>query len=241
MDDLSARPLLLSHIDATFSQETEIKRTSQVYELLVDKWTAWDEKKKKVDDPAVLREFLECLAVELYTRWAKEMGDVIGDSEPELQNVAARFKTKLPKEIADVCVRSLLTRDAKRNLKFAHRSILEYLFVARFRKFPDETWGMARLANGEPIRWGEQMRKFYLENSLDSWEKDRKPIIGYEKADLSGLENIKRIGAVREVPLPHRNGRKAGERHKLGVERSAAEGSTGRLSPPFLRSTCRSK
>ncbi len=100
MDDLSARPMLLSHIDATFSHETEIKRTSQVYELLINKWIVWEEAKKKVENPAVMREFLECLAVDLYMRWANEMGSMIGDSElqdvrGEVQDQAARSRRRL--------------------------------------------------------------------------------------------------------------------------------------------------
>ncbi len=41
------------------------------------------------------------------------------------------------------------------------------------------------------------MKEFYLESSLDSWEEDRKPINLYEKADLSGLENVRGLEPFR--------------------------------------------
>jgi hypothetical protein len=75
-------------------------------------------------------------------------------------------------------MRSLLNRDSKRNLKFAHWSILEYLFVVRFCKAPEITWNALQLFNGKPIRWNEQMKQFYVECCYDQWDDIRGPIRG---------------------------------------------------------------
>jgi hypothetical protein len=80
--------------------------------------------------------------------------------------LANRFGVILPR-IEHVRVRSLLNRDAQGNLKFAHRSIMEYLFVARFRKFPSST---------PRLEWTDQMKRFYWETSSEAWEQSKRPL-----------------------------------------------------------------
>jgi hypothetical protein len=191
IEDLQARPLLLTHIEAVFSEKGQIARSSRVYELLIDHWIQWDADKRASKDSASLRDFLECLAVELYTRWANGASAKI--PEGDLQGVASRFGLPFPNpsDTSDICVRSLLNRDADKNLKFAHRSIMEYLFVVRFRKEPAATRQLARQANNEEmVRWSPEMKRFYVNHLFDVWAENKQPIEGYESADLYGLEDL---------------------------------------------------
>lgn len=87
----------------------------------------------------------------------------------------------------------MVNRDSQGNLKFAHRSIMEYLFVARFRKFPLSTPQLA---------WTDQMKRFYWETSFAAWEKSKAPISFQKEADLSDLEHLrlKPVIVLRSVP-----------------------------------------
>jgi hypothetical protein len=205
--DLPARPMLLAQIELILSLGEECKYSFQIYEQMIQSWLS---REKGIAEPVALREFCECLAVDIFenreTRGAEKI------AEPELPSLAATFGIALPR-VEHIRTRSLLNRDAQGNLKFSHRSILEYLFIARFRKFPSTTPRMD---------WTDQMKQFYWETSLDAWEKYRVPEPFQREADLTGLEHLKLrpIVVLRSVPIVMTE-KDANEFRRLSQEKSA--------------------
>ncbi len=127
--DLAARPMLLAHVpDLVNVDSNKIDYSYQIYETMV---TAWLEREKGfIQDSRDLRDFSECLAVDLLiNRGNRQMERISGS---ELKPLAHQYGINL--EAWQLRGRSLLNRDASGNYKFAHRSIMEYLFVRGFLK-----------------------------------------------------------------------------------------------------------
>lgn len=207
IEDLPARPMLLAQIELILSLGEECKYSFQIYEQMIHSWL---NREKGIAEPAALREFCECLAVDIFENREKRGAEKV--TEAELASLAAKFEILLPR-IEHIRTRSLLNRDAQGNLKFSHRSIMEYLFVARFRKFPSR---MPRL------EWTDQMKRFYWETSLDAWEKFKIPKPFQKEADLSGLEHLRLrpIVVLRSNPIVM-NEQDASDFRNLSQEKSA--------------------
>jgi hypothetical protein len=144
--DLVARPLLLSHVE-DLTADKGIEFAFQMYEMVVRKWC---ERESAFVPPDKLREFSECLAVEMFlARGERKMERI---PEAELQPLALRYHIDL--ESWKLRGRSLLNRDAEGHYKFSHRSILEYLFVKRFTRglVPPHTCGFHPPTRGVEIR-----------------------------------------------------------------------------------------
>lgn len=188
IEDLPARPMLLAQIELILSLGEECKYSFQIYEQMIQSWL---NREKGIAEPGVLREFCECLAVDIFENRENRGAEKV--TEAALASLAAKFGVTLPR-IEHIRTRSLLNRDAQGNLKFSHRSIMEYLFIARFRKFPSST---------PHLEWTDQMKRFYWETSLDAWEKFRIPAAFQREADLSGLEHLRfrPIIALRSEPI----------------------------------------
>ena len=188
IEDLPARPMLLAQVELILSLGEECQYSFQIYEQMIQ---AWLNREKGIAEPVALREFCECLAVDIFQNRDKRSAERI--AEPELANLAARFGVQLPR-IEHIRTRSLLNRDAQGNLKFAHRSIMEYLFVARYRKYPAST---------PRLEWTEQMKKFFWETSFEAWEKGNHPIDFRGGADLGGIEHLRLrpVTVLRSMPL----------------------------------------
>lgn len=122
---LSARPMLLAHIPEVVAAGRNIQRVFELYEIMIN---AWLRRESYWAVPSVLREFSERFAVETFTR--RELRGSERMPLEELAPLAGRWN--LPLEAFVVTGRSLLNRDAEGNYKFAHRSIMEYLFVVEF-------------------------------------------------------------------------------------------------------------
>jgi hypothetical protein len=144
--DLVARPLLLTYVE-DLTAGKGIRFAFQMYETVVRKWC---ERESGFVPPDKLRDFSECLAVDMFlARGARKMERI---PEADLQPLAEKYNIRL--ESWKLRGRSLLNRDAAGNYKFSHRSILEYLFVKRF------TRGLAP-PHSEP--WTDLMTSFLLE------------------------------------------------------------------------------
>ncbi len=145
---LSIRPLLLAYIPDVLEHASQIKLSCDLYELMVEKWyereVGWWKSK---DD---IKRFSEEIAVKLYLDFVQRGTDrvtrqEVADLTRSLQISIDEWKTT---------ARSLLNRDAQGQVKFAHRSIMEYLFIKRFLV------GDSRCRN---IQWTDQMRRFAVE------------------------------------------------------------------------------
>jgi hypothetical protein len=117
---LSVRPMLLSHIPYLMESNQEAKNSFQAYDVMVDGWM----KREKVskEDLKHLRTFSDYLAVDLYIN---QTGERI--PYEQLSQLAQKWNIHI--EQWKLLTRSLLNRDSDGNYKFAHRSILEFLFV----------------------------------------------------------------------------------------------------------------
>ena len=124
---LTARPMLLAHIPDVIKSNKEIKYSYQLYEVMID---AWLERETHWVNKTDLRLFSEYTATEMFINRENRGTENIPSNE--LPKLAELWKIKLQKW--QISGRSLLNRDALGNHKFAHRSIMEYLFVTRMLK-----------------------------------------------------------------------------------------------------------
>jgi len=173
---LSVRPMILSHIQDLVLPGKEFTYTFQLYEEIVTQWL--QREKPFVQDTEALREFSEKLALNLVLNRQARGGERI--HYQELLPLAQQFKILL--EDWQLRGRSLLNRDAVGNYKFAHRSIMEYLFVKRFLEMN---------ADERPYcQWTEQMYQF-LEEKLAFCELKDQPFPNLSQINLSHFQKLK--------------------------------------------------
>lgn len=121
---LSVRPMLLAHVPELVKLNIQITHSWELYKVMVD---AWIDRESSWTDKNELRTFSELLAIEIFKHRSRRKTEVI--SYEEVIDLAAKWSIQLkPWQISG---RSLLNRDSQGSLKFAHRSIMEYLFVSR--------------------------------------------------------------------------------------------------------------
>jgi len=119
---LSVRPMVLTHIPDLLRDGATIEHSFQLYEAIID---AWLQRESVWLDPKNLRRFSELLAVEIFVNREKRGSELI--TRDELLTLVEAWNIPLNDML--LSWRSLLNRDADGNLKFAHRSIMEYLFI----------------------------------------------------------------------------------------------------------------
>jgi len=119
---LSVRPMLLAHIPDLLVDNKEFDHSYQIYEAMID---AWIKRESFVENKNDLRNFSNQLAVDLYIN-----SDIRG-AERIPYNQLSALASQWGISVAQwkLSSRSLLNRDSEGNYKFAHRSIMEYLFV----------------------------------------------------------------------------------------------------------------
>lgn len=146
--NLSVRPMLLAHLDTVITQNKEVRTAADIYEVLIE---AWLEREEGHVDREALREFSMHLSEDLFINRTQRGSERI--AREDLGAIAGKWG--IPLSDWQINSRSLLNRDAEGNMKFAHRSIMEYLFVKRFLNLhPDERFKGI---------WTDQMKKFLLE------------------------------------------------------------------------------
>ena len=149
---LSVRPMVLSYIPDSIEEDILVATASDLYRIMIEKWL---DRESHWIDQKVLHEFSIHLAFHLYQNRAQRKGEFIPDTE--LEEMARNWNP--PIEGWTASGRSLLNRDAAGNYKFAHRSIMEYLFVQAFVAL--------RFEDQPRVFWTDQMRIF-LEEILRS-------------------------------------------------------------------------
>lgn len=177
---LSVRPMLLAYIPDVLESNTKIEYSFQLYEILVAKWL---ERESGWVKPEALRAFSERLAVDLFVNLEKRGEERIAGHE--LAPLAREWKINL--DDWQLRGRSLLNRDAAGHYKFAHRSIMEYLFVERFMAGEKACTGLA---------WTDQMKRFVLEAARHQWQTQRKLSFDLSRADLKDAHTLKILPPV---------------------------------------------
>ncbi|MEK6279604.1 MAG: hypothetical protein AABN95_04550 [Acidobacteriota bacterium] len=191
---LATRPLLLSHIH-TLVRQPEISYAFEAYDVMVKAWL--EREKGFIQEEDQLERFSELLAVDLYLN--RESRD--GERVPREQLVGLAKEWGIPiidRQVSDYkfSTRSLLNRDADGNCKFAHRSIMEYLFVKQYL-----TASSSNADEMRRIEWTDQMRTFYWEmiekNVLD------RHCVPYDKRNYNGdyILDENEIPFVRAITL----------------------------------------
>ena len=164
---LSVRPMLLAYIPDLLESGAKIEYAFQLYEVLVEKWLERESAWVKPED---LRQFSEKLAVDLYANRQRRGAERI--PRAELAGLAKEWN--IPLDDWQLSGRSLLNRDAERNYKFAHRSIMEFLFVKRL---VDGDTGCDGLELSDQMKAfiGEMIPQYFVENKPVS--KQVKPFV----------------------------------------------------------------
>ena len=149
--NLTVRPMLLAYVDDLIDSGKSFVNSFQIYGEMVDAWL--ERERKVVADKEAFSEFSNKLAVDLFANREKRGGERI--PYKEIGPLAEKFGIKLA--AWELTVRSLLNRDAEGNYKFAHRSILEFLFAQRLIE-NDEIAIQVTMNH-----WTEQVRLFLFE------------------------------------------------------------------------------
>jgi hypothetical protein len=188
MPDLTVRPMLLAHVEDLIRAEKPILTSADLYGQMVK---AWLDREKHFVSPEKLTEFPELLAADIYMNRQERGSERIPRSEAEALSKEAQI------DLAgwQIAGRSLLNRDGAGNLKFAHRSFMEYLFIRYFIKHPKAIGA---------TEWTDQMKVFWWEAlylSSDVRSGERMIIWGHEviNADRVGLDRL-RLRPLIELP-----------------------------------------
>ncbi|MGF6968111.1 hypothetical protein OKW43_005139 [Paraburkholderia sp. WC7.3g] len=121
--ELSVRPMLLALVPDLVKDHTTKSELFELYEYMVDKWL---QRESDWIDQTTLLSISKSLAVRLYVQ--QQNGGMDRLSPEELGAIADSYGNDA--ESWKLTSRSLLNRDINGYYKFAHRSILEYLFVS---------------------------------------------------------------------------------------------------------------
>lgn len=146
ISDLAARPMLTALIPELASTKTEVQGLWDLYSFMVDSWlrreSSWIE-------PSALNRLSKVLAVDLVLKRAERSSERI--SLDEMLAVLS-----LSNESVDnwkLTGRSLLNRDSDGHYKFAHRSIMEFLFIQAFVEGDDRC---------KAVLWTDMMCQLFL-------------------------------------------------------------------------------
>lgn len=120
--ELSVRPMLLTLIPDLLEKRPDIHEIWELYDFMVLQWL---EREKGWIEPSELLRISTVIAVELLSRRLERKSERI----PVKELVGLIEATKTPVETWKLTARSLLNRDSAGHFKFAHRSVMEFLFV----------------------------------------------------------------------------------------------------------------
>lgn len=119
---LSVRPMLLTHIPEVIKSKREIRKSCDLYEIMID---AWLKRESHWIKPESLRDFSERLAFDMLANSSDLNGYGVTFSEIEEYCKKNGFEI----DFGNLTSRSLLNRGMQDRFKFSHRSIMEYLAV----------------------------------------------------------------------------------------------------------------
>jgi len=177
---LSARPMLLAHILDVVKTNSSVTQTFQLYQLMVN---AWLERESSWVQKSDLKEYSELLSVNLYIY--REHRGMERIPYGELVKLAHDWSIDLSQW--QLSGRSLLNRDAQGNYKFAHRSIMEFLFVNRLIQGDYNCSG---------IILSDQMKSFLIEQIVpENISLDLKQVFGFLSKNEMFVTYVDSIGA----------------------------------------------
>lgn len=158
---LNVRPMLLTYAEELNGERRSINYSFEIYEEMIEAWLKREEGRVENIKKELLRQFCEQLAIDLYINRERRGAERVHKND--LSRLAERWE--IPLMDWQLSGRSLLNRDAVGNYKFAHRSMMEYLFVKRFLNGDAMCQG---------IPWTDQMQTFFLEILQDGFTREQK-------------------------------------------------------------------
>jgi hypothetical protein len=169
--DLTARPMLLAHVEDLVRNGKPFEFSYELYKVMVEEWLNREKGFISEHEVGSFIEFLEMLAVYIHLDSKNRKSEKI--SRDELKGLALGMDVQI--DWQKLSARTLLNRDGEGNLKFAHRSIMECLFINRFFR-----------GNSEPLRadWTERMHVFHWEGMAHTWKE------GYPWFNTQPLKHI---------------------------------------------------
>lgn len=168
--------MLLSHMPDMLNSGANIELSIDVYAVMVNTWA--NRESSWINSLSLLR-LSERLATDLYLNRLTRNGEFIEPDEIEIiaQDVGMEISSDL------VTSRSLLNRTYDGKYKFAHRSIMEYFFVASLMK---------RKPN-EIVRLTDQMARFLVED-LGCWSDDMQSVIAFCNTEVEFVDPTRVLG-----------------------------------------------
>ena len=190
---LMVRPLLLSGIDDLLQEGNKrILNILDIYEVLIEKWLErevnfWGRHSNSTADLSQLKEslydFSKKLAVKIYREKDKYGGLFI--PEQELKNFMKRNNFTMEYSYKG---RSLVNRDSKGNIKFAHKSFLEYFLAVQM--FQDGDYHTLEGLDFMTTIYTELCRKEFKElksQGIIDFDEATKSIIIYKNINYNSL------------------------------------------------------
>lgn len=163
--ELAARPMLLELLPMLVKEQKDVKEVFDLYKFMVDKWL---EREAAWISPDRLLSISKHLAVTMHKQQSAGQGDRLTLSQ---LNGTAHQVSEDQSDWKHLTTRSLLNRDSDGKFKFAHRSIMEYLFVVAALEDNPDCFG---------VRWTDLMREFFI-----SW--------GYTEEGISQVDLARSI------------------------------------------------
>ncbi len=145
---LSIRPMILSHIGDFLEVYTSLNHLIDYYRVIISGWIERESRWYK--KPQDLLDFSKKLSLDLIYERNRRGGEHIPIKE--LDAFAKSIGVDL--SLWKISGKSLLNRN-EFNFKFAHRSILEYLFVKAYLEAP--------MDQRKNVNWSDQMKVFLVE------------------------------------------------------------------------------
>lgn len=175
--ELALRPMLLNLVPDLTKSSAEISEVWQLYEFMVTQWAKRESHWIAEDE---LIGFSKKLAVDLVFNRDIRQSERISLKELEmLINVTNVDQWKLTG-------RSLLNRDSFGNFKFAHRSIMEYMFIKAFIEGAREC---------SSVKWTDLMCELFISwgncNNLPRDKLDHIFELDFRKTGLFPITNIR--------------------------------------------------
>lgn len=197
--DLSARPMLLALVPQLIKEKAEFTEIYELYEYMVQQWLVREE--KWVSGATLLHVSTE-LAMHLSL-----LKQEIGVDRMAPHEIAELKLTTDDLKWRHLTTRSLLNRDSEGNLKFAHRSIMEFLAVRG---------SLNSDARATKLIWTDLMRELLLsygglnprsQRASDLFDAliEAREVTRFPFADAVPPPSVRTKGEFERIAVPHQS------------------------------------
>lgn len=119
--ELAVRPFLLTALPDLIRDHEKVENIFELYSYMVKKWLIREE---RWIQSTILEDFSRRVAVDIYLNRERRKAERL-----PFEELTRHFDVSIPEDGWKFKSRSLLNRDSEGNFKFAHRSIMEFVFV----------------------------------------------------------------------------------------------------------------